>query len=79
MPWLVDRVEEQLNKSVMGRAVLDSMIREVVKERFNMYAKLEEKLVQEQQSREALHASVEEKLGQGQAEVTEAQPQQVCT
>ncbi len=37
MPWLMDQVEEQLNRVVVGRAVLDALIREIVKAREDSY------------------------------------------
>lgn len=46
MPWLMDRVEEQLTKSMLGRLVVDGILREVVKERGTLYQKLEEQLRQ---------------------------------
>ena len=42
MPWLMERVEEQLNKSVLGRTVLDGILREVVTKRQEDYKKLEQ-------------------------------------
>ena len=38
MPWLMDQVEDQLNRVVVGRAMLDQLIREVVKAREDAYA-----------------------------------------
>jgi len=37
MPWLMDRVCEQLNKSELGRLVVDGMIREIVAARSQAY------------------------------------------
>lgn len=42
LPWLMERVDEQLTKSVQGRTVLDGIIREVVKQRREAYEKLEQ-------------------------------------
>merc|ERR1711976_975336 len=53
LPWLMDRVEEQMNKHVLGRTVLDSILREVVITRLQAYNKLEEQARQEQLSRDA--------------------------
>ena len=38
----MDRVEAQLNRSVLGRTVLDGLIRDVVKQRLEQYRALEE-------------------------------------
>lgn len=42
MPWLLEKVEGELNQSVVARTVLDAIIRDVVKKRFEVYYKLEE-------------------------------------
>ncbi|KAK2153127.1 hypothetical protein LSH36_306g03017 [Paralvinella palmiformis] len=42
LPWLMDRVEDQLNRSVLGRTVLDGLIRDVVQQRLDQYKALEE-------------------------------------
>jgi len=42
MPWLLQRVEGELNQSVISRTVLDAIIRDVVRRRFEVYHKLEE-------------------------------------
>lgn len=42
MPWLLRRVEGELNRSVISRTVLDAIIRDVVQRRFEVYHKLEE-------------------------------------
>ena len=33
MPWLMDRMEEQLERNMLGRTVLDGLLREVVANR----------------------------------------------
>jgi len=38
----MDRVEDQLNRSVLGRTVLDGLIRDVVQQRLDQYKALEE-------------------------------------
>ena len=43
MPWLMERVTDQLEKSELGRLVLDGMLREVTKDRLQRYARLEER------------------------------------
>jgi len=65
MPWLMDCVEAQLNKSMLGRLVVDGMLREVVKNRSALYQKLEETLRQTQLSQEVAQALVEEKKSAG--------------
>jgi len=50
MPWLMERVSETLNKSVLGRTVLDGILREVVARRCAEFAKLEEAAQSEQLS-----------------------------
>jgi len=42
MPWIMDEVAKCIDKSVLGRTVLDGIIRDVVKERMAAYFKLEE-------------------------------------
>ncbi|XP_072178468.1 radial spoke head protein 3 homolog [Diadema setosum] len=42
MPWLMDEVEKCIDKSVLGRTVLDGIVRDVVKERMAAFFKLEE-------------------------------------
>ena len=44
LPWLMDRVEAQLNQAVLGRTVLDHLIREVVQQRREQYRALEDDL-----------------------------------
>lgn len=39
MPWLIDQVQEQLQKSQLGRLVLDGMIRDVMNQRIEAYNK----------------------------------------
>jgi len=41
MPWLTNAVNEQLQKSVRSRQVLDSLLREVVRSRTEQFAQLE--------------------------------------
>lgn len=57
LPWLMDRVEDQLEKSIMGRSVLDNLLREVVHNRLQEFAKLEEAVRQENLSQEASRAA----------------------
>ncbi len=38
MPWLMDSVEERLTHVVLGRTVLDQLIRDIVQERQGAYA-----------------------------------------
>lgn len=42
LPWLMDRVTEQLEKSELGRMVLDGLLRDVVNKRRDLYEKLEQ-------------------------------------
>ncbi|XP_041462863.1 radial spoke head protein 3 homolog [Lytechinus variegatus] len=42
VPWLMDEVAKCIDKSILGRTVLDGIIRDVVKERMAAYFKLEE-------------------------------------
>eukprot|EP00057_Strongylocentrotus_purpuratus_P031143 XP_783727.1 PREDICTED: radial spoke head protein 3 homolog isoform X1 [Strongylocentrotus purpuratus] len=42
MPWIMDAFAKCIDKSVLGRTVLDGIIRDVVKERMAAYFKLEE-------------------------------------
>jgi hypothetical protein len=39
MPWLIDQVQEQLQKSQLGRLVLDGIIRDVMNQRIDAYNK----------------------------------------
>merc|ERR1711976_190227 len=69
LPWLMDRVEGQMNKHVLGRTVMDSILREVVTTRLQAYNKLEEQARQEQLSRDASQTAVDT------APVAAAEPQ----
>lgn len=40
LPWLMEQVEEQLSKAMLGRSLLDSVIRDVVAQRQAAYAAL---------------------------------------
>lgn len=42
LPWLMDRVTDQLEKSERGRMVLDGLLREVVSKRRELYDRLEQ-------------------------------------
>ena len=46
MPWLMEKTMAQVNQLVLGRTILDSMIRDVVHQRVDDYQKLEETLRQ---------------------------------
>lgn len=41
LPWLMDQVDEQLERNEHGRLVLDGMLREVVSKRMELYNKLD--------------------------------------
>ena len=56
MPWLMERVEDELTKTVRGRVVVDGMVREVVRARAEAYRKLEEKQQYELLAKEAAKA-----------------------
>ncbi|ELT95389.1 hypothetical protein CAPTEDRAFT_226249 [Capitella teleta] len=57
LPWLMDRVEDQMSKHILGRTMLDSIIREVVTVRNEAYNKLREQAMQEQLARQAEDAT----------------------
>lgn len=42
LPWLMDRITDQLEKSERGRMVLDGLLREVVNKRRDLYERLEQ-------------------------------------
>jgi hypothetical protein len=46
MPWLMDKTMKQVNHLVLGRTILDSIIRDVVNQRIDDYEKLAETLRQ---------------------------------
>lgn len=46
MPWLMDQTMTQVNHLILGRTILDSIIRDVVHQRMDNYEKLEETLRQ---------------------------------
>ena len=46
MPWLMEKTMTQVNQLVLGRTILDSIIRDVVNRRIDDYGKLEEALRQ---------------------------------
>ena len=60
MPWLMERVSDTLTKSVLGRTVLDGLLREVVAKRCEEYAKLEQTAQSEQLAQEAESAGGQE-------------------
>lgn len=64
MPWLLEKVEGELNQSVVARTVLDAIIRDVVQKRFEVYHKLEEaaRLAAEQEA--AARAAEERKIAE---------------
>lgn len=39
MPWLIDQVQVQLQKSQLGRLVLDGIIRDVMNQRIDAYSR----------------------------------------
>lgn len=46
MPWLMNQTMTQVNNLILGRTILDSIIRDVVHQRIDNYEKLEETLRQ---------------------------------
>ncbi|XP_046555712.1 LOW QUALITY PROTEIN: radial spoke head protein 3 homolog B-like [Haliotis rubra] len=62
MPWLMERVSEQLEKCELGRLVLDGMLREVVLKRMDLYSRLDT-AIHSQQATEALNAASDETGG----------------
>jgi hypothetical protein len=46
MPWLMDKTMIQVNNLVLGRTILDSIVRDVVNQRIDDYEKLAETLRQ---------------------------------
>jgi hypothetical protein len=46
MPWLMEKTMTQVNQLVLGRTLLDSIIRDVVNQRIDDYEKLAETLQQ---------------------------------
>ena len=46
MPWLMDKTMTQVNQLILGRTILDSIIRDVVNQRVDNYEKLAETLRQ---------------------------------
>ncbi len=46
MPWLMEKTMTQVNQLVLGRTILDSIIRDVVNQRIDDYEKLAETLQQ---------------------------------
>ena len=73
----MDRVEEQMSKHILGRTVLDSILREVVTSRLQAYNKLEEQARQEQLSKDASEIAVNGEAAAPAAQASEggAQPQ----
>ncbi|CAB3983563.1 Hypothetical predicted protein [Paramuricea clavata] len=70
MPWLQGQVERNLNRYRVACLMLDSMIRNVVKQRIDSYDQLEQQLLEAIQREDAATAAVEEKLSKD--EVTSA-------
>jgi hypothetical protein len=46
MPWLMEKTMTQVNQLVLGRTILDSIIRDVVNQRIDDYEKLAQTLRQ---------------------------------
>jgi len=46
MPWLIEKTMTQVNQLVLGRTILDSIIRDVVHQRIDNYDQLAETLRQ---------------------------------
>ena len=44
LPWLMEQVTSELDRSELGRLVLDGMLREVVQRRMEVYKALDEQL-----------------------------------
>lgn len=80
MPWLLEKVEGELNQSIISRTVLDAIIRDVVQKRFEAYHKLEEaarlaveqeaaaKAAEERKKAEEIAAKAAEEAEQGNQE-----------
>ncbi|XP_078001458.1 radial spoke head protein 3 homolog isoform X2 [Glandiceps talaboti] len=63
MPWLMEEVEKQIGKSVLSRTVLDSIIREVVKQRMEAYFDLNQSAAEDgEKLAEAAQALVDQQL-----------------
>ncbi|KXJ24414.1 radial spoke head protein 3 homolog [Exaiptasia diaphana] len=60
MPWLMERVGENLNKSMAARHLLDSIIKEVVAKRLQIYSKLDEE-IRKAQENEAMARAAEQR------------------
>ncbi|XP_028391706.1 radial spoke head protein 3 homolog B-like [Dendronephthya gigantea] len=69
MPWLEEQVDKNLNHYGVACLMLDSLIRNVVKQRINSYDHLEQQLFKAIQREAAVTAAVQDKL---QEEVTSA-------
>ncbi|XP_064628814.1 radial spoke head protein 3 homolog [Lineus longissimus] len=65
MPWLMERVDEQLNKAVHGRLVLDGILRDIVRSRTDLFEQLEQKEQQNKLAQEAAKQLVEDKMASG--------------
>ncbi|XP_071955474.1 radial spoke head protein 3 homolog B-like [Antedon mediterranea] len=85
MPWIMEQVEKQIDKSILGRTMLDAIIRDVVKARAAAYFKLEESQRDAERIAQAAQALLDQELnsdaveGVDQAEpAAESQPEAVA-
>ena len=70
MPWLMERVEEQIEQSLIGRTMLDALLREAVQQHHEAFARLEETQRQEALAQEVAEAGE----GQNEAPAENTQP-----
>ncbi|XP_031569994.1 radial spoke head protein 3 homolog [Actinia tenebrosa] len=62
MPWLMERVDENLDQSMLARTLLDVIIREVVSKRQSVYGKLDEEIRQAQEKEAMAKAAAQRKI-----------------
>lgn len=74
MPWIMEEVEKKIDMSVLGRTVLDAIIRDVVMQRSAAYFKLEESQ-QEPEEETTTQQPAEEEAVTEEAEKTEEKPE----
>ncbi|WAR07449.1 RSPH3-like protein [Mya arenaria] len=70
LPWLMDRVTDQLEKSEKGRLVLDGLLREVVSKRRELFERLEKSAQPAEDAQKPVEESKPETASGGTPQVT---------
>lgn len=74
LPWLMEKVDEEVGSEVRARTVLDAILRDVVKDRHQAYRRLEEQVAQARLANEASKALSDGQLPEASEEPADAPP-----